>query len=257
MFWEADNDRDERKQRFIKMIRENRSRELIDRLSEKLLAYDHEEIDAAEVFRTAGAIAKKGTTLISDFKKRPDVILAGIAMDEDRYVTGIGDVGISVRKSAPSEVFADAVISPCGPDGSMTARAAARIKEAGGVEIEKELMSSAPIDPGSAVSTGPGKIPASNIIHINTAGIPAGSGLLRPALLSAFELAEKLEAQTVACPGFSTGAGEISPAEAAAAIIGGIKEHHAENITKIIIAEEDEDTIDAIVLLLEKCDEEE
>ena len=257
MFWEADSERDERKQRFVDMIRENRSRKLIDSLSEKLLAYDQEEIDAAEVFRTVGSIAKKGNTLIADFKKRPDVILAGIAMDEDRYVTGIGDVGISVRKSLPSEVFADAVISTCAGDGSMTSETAARIKETGGIEIEKELMSSAPIDPGSAVSTGPGKIPASNIIHINTAGISTDSGLLRSAFLSALELAEKLEAQTVACPGFSTEDGEIPPAEAAAAIIGGIKEHDAENITKIIIADENDDTIEAIVLLLEKCDEEE
>ena len=257
MFWEADSERDERKQRFIEMIRENRSRGLIDDLSEKLLAYDQEEIDAAEVFRTAGSIAKRGNTLISDFKKRPDVILAGIAMDEDRHVTGIGDMGISVRKSAPTDVFADVIISPCGSDGSMSSETAVRIKEAGGSGIEKELMSAAPIASGSAVSTGPGKIPVSNIIHLNTADISGDANRLRSAVLSALELAEKLNAQTVTCPGFSTGTGGIPPAEAAVAILEGIREHTAENITKIIIADENEDTIEAIAVLLEKSDEEE
>ncbi len=257
MFWEADNERDERKQRFIEMLRMSKSRELIDLLSEKLLEYDQEEIEADEVFRIAGSIAKRGGTLISDFKKRPDVILAGIAMDEDRYVTSIGDIGISVRKSPPSEVFADAIISPCGSDGTIPPPVAEHIRKAGGTGIEKELMSAAPIEPGSAVSTGPGKIPAMKIIHINTTGIQKDPGLLRSAFTSALELAEKLEAQTVSTSGFANESGGISAAEAASAILEGIKGHRPENITKIIIADEDQATIDAIVDLLEEFDQEE
>ncbi|MBN2070050.1 MAG: macro domain-containing protein [Candidatus Krumholzibacteriota bacterium] len=257
MFWEADNERDRRKQQFIELMKKNKCRQLVDHLSDRMIAFEEGEIDAAVLFQTAGSISKKGSTILSDFKKRPDVILAGIAMDEDRYLTGIGEIGVSVRKAPLAEIFADIIISPCSGDGSARSRTASKVLEAGGGAVTDELASLAPVAAGAAVSTGPGELPVSAIIHVNTADIAPDTEKLRKALLSALGLAESLEAQTVVCPSFSGEAGKIAPGDAATAVIEAIKNHPAESITKIIIADEDEEAVSVLTAALEKFDEEE
>ncbi len=113
-----DDPRDIRKKEFIERMRRRKSGELLRPLSEKIAAWEKGEIDSSEVFKAAGYAGRKGDAMIADFKKRPDVILAGITMDENRYITSLGDIGVEVRLSDITEVFCDALVTPVEPDGT-------------------------------------------------------------------------------------------------------------------------------------------
>ena len=80
--------------------------------------------------------------------------------------------------------------------------------------------------------------------------------IVRSTLLSALVLAEQLDAATLAIPGFAGGSGGLSPADSALVVLEVIKAHKAENVTKIILTDQDENVIEAIVKALEKYDEE-
>lgn len=258
MLWDADNERDERKQRFIELMKRRKSAELLGPLSEKLLAWEQGQIPPEEVFRAAGYAGRKGEALIGDFKKRPDVILAGIAMDENRYLTGIGDIGISVRPAEVTGVFSDAIICSVPAGGGLEAGAAALVAEEAGPDVGKELVSKAPLEPGTAVSTGPGDLTTGNIIFVNTA---EGSGKVTPgslrvAVSAALKLAEELNAETLAVPALGAGEGGLVPSEAAGAILEAVKGHEDESVSKILFADRDEVFLGALIELLEKYDEE-
>ena len=253
-----DDPRDIRKKDFIERMRHRKSGALLGPLAEKITAWEKGEAEAAAVFKAAGYAARKGEAMIADFKKRPDVILAGIAMDENRYITALGDIGIEVRLTDITEVFSDAIVTPVDPDGGMTAGAAAAVKDSGGEEIEKEAMGKAPITSGSAVSTGPGKLATGNVIHaaVNDAsgGITAGS--VTEALAAALKEAEELEAETVAVPGLGFVDGGIGAKESAAAVVNAVENHSGDSVTKVLLVDIVEEVVVAFIDELEKRDEE-
>lgn len=252
MFWEADNERDKRKQHFIELMKRKKCMELLGPLSDKLLALDQGQGSVEEAIKAAAHAAKKGETLIIDFKKRPDVILAGIAMDENRHLTSIGEIGVSVRRTGVTDVFSDAIVCPILPGATMSAALAALLVGAGGPSIEKELKSKAPIKEGTAVSTGPGSLTCANLIFAAC----DGSADVATALSQALKLAEELGSETLAIPGMAPG-GDLEPSAMAAAVIGAIKKHEAESVSKIVLADKDEETVAAYIEVLEKFDEEE
>jgi O-acetyl-ADP-ribose deacetylase (regulator of RNase III) len=252
-----DDPRDVRKKEFIERMRHRRSGELLKPLAEKIAAWEKGEADAAEVFSAAGYVSRRGEAMIADFKKRPDVILAGIAMDENRIVTSIGETGVEVRLADITEVFSDALVSPVEPDGSMSSGAAAAVREAGGEEIEKELKEKGAIEPGSALSTGPGRLTTANVIH---AAVRDSSGAVTPgsvkaALSAALREAEALEAEAVAVPGLGFVEGGIGAAESAAAVISAIEEHIGESLSKVLLVDVSEEVVSAFTAELEKRDD--
>ena len=254
-----DDPRDLRKKRFIQIIRDRKARELLGPLSEKIAAWEKGELDAAEVFKTAGYAGRKGEALIADFKKKPDVILAGIAMDDNRISSGVGDVGIEVRLADICEVFSDAVVSPVDPDGAMTAGAALAIIERGGAGIGEEAKGKGPVAACGAFSTGAGELATGAVIHAAVAGedgaITAQS--VKAAVVAALAEAETLEAETVAIPGLGVVEGGISAEESAAAIVGAIADHKADSVSKIVITDIDEGVVVAFVAELERREAEE
>lgn len=252
-----DDPRDIRKKEFIERMRRRKSIELLGPLSEKILAWESGEIDSAEVFKAAGYAARRGEAMIADFKKRPDVILAGIAMDENKYITSLGDIGVEVRLSDIMEVFSDAIVTPVEPDGSMTAGAAAAVKAVGGEEIEKESKGKAPIAPGNAISTGSGSLATGNVIH---AAVKDESGMITAAsvtaaLSAALKEAEEIEAETVAVPGLGFVPGGIGAEESAEAVIAAVESHTGESLTKVLFVDIAEEVVAAFVAELEKRDE--
>lgn len=252
-----DDPRDIRKKEFIERMRRRKSNELLGPLSEKILAWENDEIDSAEVFKAAGYAARKGEAMIADFKKRPDVILAGIAMDDNKYITSLGDIGVEVRLSDIMEVFSDAIVTPVEPDGSMTAGAAAAVKAAGGEEIERESKGKAPIAPGSAISTESGSLATGNVIH---AAVKDGSGMITAAsvtaaLSAALKEAEEIEAETVAIPGLGFVPGGIGAEESAEAVIAAVESHTGESLNKVLLVDIAEEVVAAFVAGLEKRDE--
>ena len=253
-----DDPRDIRKKEFIERIRRRKSGELIGPLSKKIAAWEKGDIDSSEVFRAAGYAGRKGDAIIADFKKRPDVILAGIAMHENRYITSIGEIGVEVRLSDITEVFSDAIVTPVEPDGSMAAGAAAAVSEAGGEEIETASKEKAPIAAGSAISTGSGSLTAENVIH---AAVRDSSGAITPgsvaaALSAALKEAEELEAETVAVPGLGYVDGGIGAEESAASVISALENHSGESINKVLLVDIAEEVVSAFVVALKKRGEE-
>lgn len=256
---ESEEARLERKRRFIHEIRDRKCRELIEPLLRKSQSYLKGEISPEDVFKAAHYVARQGDEITADFKKKPDVILAGIAMDENKYITEIGDIGVKVRQGDVLSVFADAIVNPASPDGKMAAGLAGSIKKAGGNGIEKEALSRAPISSGAAVATGAGTLPFLHIIHaptIDEAGGKSSTDKVQAAITAALALAEKLEIDTVNIPGMGTGAGGVSPEESAAAIVESIRAHEVKSVSSINLVDVNGETVEAFVAALEKYDEE-
>ncbi len=215
-----DDPRDIRKKEFIERMRRRKSGELLGPLTEKIAAWERSEIDSSEVFRAASYAGRKGEAMIADFKKRPDVILAGIAMDENRHITSLGEIGVEVRLSNITEVFCDALVTPDEPDGSMTSGAA--------------VIHAAVKDDSGAITT----------------------GSVTAALSAALKEAEELEAETVAVPCLGYVDGGIGAEESAAAVITAVENHAGESLTKIMLVDIAEEAVAAFIAELEKRDEE-
>ncbi|MCK4549601.1 MAG: hypothetical protein KAU49_05510 [Candidatus Krumholzibacteria bacterium] len=215
-----DDPRDIRKKEFIERMRRRKSGELLRPLSEKIAAWEKGEIDSSEVFKAAGYAGRKGDAMIADFKKRPDVILAGITMDENRYITSLGDIGVEVRLSDITEVFCDALVTPVEPDGSMTSGAA--------------VIHAAVKDDSGAIT----------------------AGSVTAALSAALKKAEELDAETLAVPGLGYVDGGIGAEESAAAVIAAVESHTGESLTKVLLVDLAEEAVAAFVAELEKRDKE-
>jgi len=253
-----DDPRDLRKKRFIELIKNRKARELIRPLAAKIAAWERGELDAAEVFKSAAYAGRRGETLVADFKKKPDVILAGIAMDENRIISGAGGVGIEVRLADITEVYSDALVCPVDADGALTAGAAPAIRERGGAGIEEELRGKCPLEPCAAVSTSPGGLATGAVIHAAIAG-PDGkitAASVGAALACALREAEALQAATVALPGLGCSAGGLQAGEAAAAVIEALAAHEAESVSKIVIADFAEEVVAAFTAELKRREEE-
>ncbi len=252
-----DDPRDIRKKRFIEECRRRKARELISPLAEKIIAWERDETGPEDVFNAAEYAARRGKALIADFKKRPDVILAGIAMDENRYISGIGGMGVEVRRSDIMDVFSDAIVVPVEEDGSMRSGAAAAVRERGGAEIEEEARKKAPIGHGRAISTGAGSLATGNII---LASLYDGDGSITgrsvgAAVAAALAEAEELEAETVVIPGLGFFEGGVSAEESASAIVAAIESHSGDSVTKVLLADIDEAVAEAFAAELEKREE--
>ena len=256
---ETEDARDERKRKFISTLKEKRCRDLIDSLARRIKSYEEGTVTAEEVFKSASYVARESKEIETLFKKRPDVILAGIAMDENRYVTEIGELSVKVRKGDVTVVFTDAIVNPASPDGAMTAGVAGAIKGAGGAEIEKEALSRAPIARGNAVATGAGSLSNRYIVHAPTMDAPGGTSAhdhVKDAVIAALKLAEELEIESIAIPGMGTGAGGVSPVDSARAIVEAIASHEAGSVSDITLIDRTDEMVAAFTKTLEQYDEE-
>ncbi len=256
---ETEEARDERKRSFIEALKQSKYRALVEPLHRKTKAYLAGEIEAEDLFKTVHYVSKESNEVVGMFKKRPDVILAGIAMEENLYVTEICDINVKVRKGDLTVLFVDAIVNPANTGGSMGGGVAGAIKMAGGDDVEKEAMAAAPIPLGSAVATEAGNLPNLFVIHAPTVEEPAGESSperVKAAVSATLAEAERIEAQTVAIPGMGTGVGRVPFEEAAKAVVEGICAHETKGITDIILIDRDEKMVEAFVGALEKYDEE-
>lgn len=256
---ETEEARIERKRTFITDIRDRKCRDLIEPLLRKAQSFMDGELPPEDVFKAAHYVTRRGDEITADFKKKPDVVLAGIAMDENRYFTEVGDIAVKVRRDDVTAVFTDAIVNPASPDGTMARGLAAALNTAAGGGIETEATAQTPIASGTAVATGAGELPFLHIIHAPTLETPGGDTsreLVAAAVRAALALAEKLGVETVTIPGMGAGTGGLSPDEAAAAIVDAIAAHPAESVSSVNLVDTDETTVDAFVKKLEAYDEE-
>lgn len=146
-------------------------------------------------------------------------------------------MSIIIQKGDLTQIICDAIVNPANSYGYMGGGVAGAIKHIGGIEIEKEAISKAPINVGSAVATSAGKLPCRFVIHAPTMKKPAmkiGVENVKLATKAALDLAYELKLKSVAIPGMGTGVGRVPEEEAAEAIVT-ISKEFENKFEKIIL----------------------
>ncbi|MGD1048314.1 MAG: macro domain-containing protein [Candidatus Krumholzibacteriaceae bacterium] len=251
--------REERKLKFIASLKRRQTRTLIEPLAKKIEAFMDGKLSPEDLFKTVQYVAVQSEKVTKRYRNRPDVVLAEIAMDENKFTTEINDIGIKARLGDITTIFADAIVNPADPRGTMAEGVSAAIKTEGGDEIEKEAVAKAPLTVGAAVATTAGRLQNLYVIHVAVAGEPGGPSSrenVRLAAAAVLALAEELKVESVAIPGLGTSAGKVSPEDSASAILEAIKAHGAKSLTDITLVDRDETTVAAFAAVLEKFDEE-
>ncbi len=251
--------RAERKLKFIESLKRRQTRDLIEPLAKKIDSFMEGKLAPEDLFKAIHYVAVQSEKVTKKFRNRPDVVLAEIAMDENKFTTEVGDINVKARLGDIMTLFVDAIVNPADPRGVMTEGLAAAIKAAGGDEIEREAVAKAPIAAGCAIATTAGTLQNLRIIHVGIAAEPGGASspdTVKLAASAALKLAEELDLESIAIPGLGTGAGGLSPDDSAAAIFEAIKAHKPKSITDITLVSQDEDVVAAFARVLEKFDEE-
>ena len=156
-------------------------------------------------------------------------------------------MSIIVKKGDLTKTDCDAIVNPANSFGYMGGGVAGAIKRIGGIEIEKEAVSKAPIKIGRAVFTTAGKLPCKYVIHAPTMKQPAmriDVENVRLATQAALKLAEDLKLQFIAIPGMGTGVGGVPPEKAAKAIINVAKKFE-NKFKKIIFVDRNDEMVDS------------
>ena len=156
-------------------------------------------------------------------------------------------MAIVVERRDLTQISCDAIVNPANSYGYMGGGVAGAIKRIGGIEIEKEAISKAPIDVGKAVATTAGALPCQYVIHAPTMKQPAmriGVDNVRDATRAALELGVELNLKTIAIPGMGTGVGGVPTDDAAEAIIS-IAKGLEDRFEKIILIDRNDEMINS------------
>jgi O-acetyl-ADP-ribose deacetylase len=155
---------------------------------------------------------------------------------------------IVAQQGDVTQVKADAVVNPANSLGEMGGGVAGALRQAGGVEIEQEAMSKAPIPMGEAIFTTAGKLPFKGIVHAPTMEQPAQRTTVdkvRKATLAALLCADSYGVKILAIPGMGTGAGGVSPAAAADAMVEILRNYETMSVRKVILIDRESATVAA------------
>jgi O-acetyl-ADP-ribose deacetylase (regulator of RNase III) len=116
---------------------------------------------------------------------------------------------LEVREGDIAAVEADAIANAANDHLWMGAGVAGALKRAGGKEIETEATALGPIERGTAVATGAGRLPARWVIHGAVMGrdLRTDAGLVRRTTRACLALADELGCASLALPAFGTGVG--------------------------------------------------
>jgi len=154
---------------------------------------------------------------------------------------------IVVEKGDLTKIFCDAIVNPANSYGYMGGGVAGAIKRVGGVEIEKEAVSKAPIDIGKTVATISGSLPCRYVIHAPTMKRPAmriDIENVKLATRAALETGVKLNLKSIAIPGMGTGVGGAQVDKAAEVIVSLAKEYE-DKFEKIFLIDRNEEMIES------------
>ena len=154
-------------------------------------------------------------------------------------------MAIVVEKGDLTKISCDAIVNPANSFGYMGGGVAGAIKRVGGIEIEKEAVSKAPIDVGKAIVTTAGALPCKYVIHAPTMKQPAmmiGVENVKLATKAALNLASKLNLKSIAIPGMGTGVGGVPTDDAARAIVK-IAREFEDKFEKIILIDRNDEMI--------------
>jgi O-acetyl-ADP-ribose deacetylase (regulator of RNase III) len=154
---------------------------------------------------------------------------------------------VIVEKGDLTQIDCDAIVNPANSFGYMGGGVAGAIKRIGGLEIEKEAISKAPIEVGKAVATTAGALPCKYVIHAPTMKQPAMRISVENVKLStqaALELGIELNLRSIAIPGMGTGVGRVPVEDAAEAIVN-IAKQFENKFEKIILIDRNEEMVNS------------
>ncbi|MCK4902071.1 MAG: macro domain-containing protein [Thermoplasmatales archaeon] len=156
-------------------------------------------------------------------------------------------MSIIVVKGDLTQTKCNAIVNPANSYGFMGGGVAGVIKRVGGIEIENEAISNAPIAVGKAVATTAGNLPCKFVIHAPTMKEPAmriGIENVKLATRAALELGSELKLRTIAFPGMGTGVGGV-PINDAAKVMVHIAKEFENKFDKIIFIGKNEDLVES------------
>ncbi|MDH7517323.1 MAG: macro domain-containing protein [Candidatus Thermoplasmatota archaeon] len=151
-----------------------------------------------------------------------------------------------------TQVRCDAIVNPANSYGYMGGGVAGTIKRVGGIQIEREAVSKAPIKVGEAVATTAGNLPCKYVIHAPTMKQPAtkiGLENVKLATQAALDLAVKLNIKSIAIPGMGTGVGGV-PADNAAKAIVSITKKFENKFEKIVLIDRNDEMVESFKKIL-------
>jgi O-acetyl-ADP-ribose deacetylase (regulator of RNase III) len=154
---------------------------------------------------------------------------------------------IVVKKGDLTQISCDAIVNPANSYGYMGGGVAGAIKRVGGIEIEREAISKAPIDVGKAIATTAGTLPCRYVIHAPTMKHPAmkiNIENVKMATNAALETGIRLNLRTIGIPGMGTGVGGVTTDKAAEAITTLAKKFQ-DKYEEIILIDRNEDMIES------------
>ena len=139
----------------------------------------------------------------------------------------IGSTTFSVVRGDITEAEVDAVVNAANAELWMGTGVAGAMKRKGGIVIEEEAVRQGPIEPGEAVLTVAGNLPATHVIHAATMGrdLKADANLIAAATRASLAIAEKHRLLSIAFPALGAGVGGVPPAQSADTMISTVVEH--------------------------------
>lgn len=126
----------------------------------------------------------------------------------------------------------DAVVNAANNHFWMGSGVAGALKAHGGASIEAEAMALGPVDPGDAVVTSAGALPARYVIHAAVMGqdLRTSTDVIERATRRSLELAEDRQIASVAFPAFGTGVGGFALRDCARIMIDVIRAHEPRSL---------------------------
>ena len=161
-------------------------------------------------------------------------------------------MAIVVEYGDITKIVCDAIVNPANSYGYMGRGVAGAIKRIGGIEIENEAISLAPIPIGKAIVTTAGSLPCQHVIHAPTMKEPAmriNIDNVKLATRAALKLAEDLKIKSIAIPGMGTGVGGVSLSDAAREMVTVAKEFE-DKFEKIVFIGINNDLIEAFKIFI-------
>jgi O-acetyl-ADP-ribose deacetylase (regulator of RNase III) len=147
-------------------------------------------------------------------------------------------VELAVREGDIAAVEADAIANAANDHLWMGAGVAGALKRAGGAEIEREAMAQGPIERGTAVATGAGRLAARFVIHGAVMGqdLRTDVDLVRRTTRSCLQLADELGCRSLALPAFGTGVGGLSLDECARVMVDEARGFAGGSLQRVLFA---------------------
>jgi O-acetyl-ADP-ribose deacetylase len=147
-------------------------------------------------------------------------------------------VELEVREGDIAAVEADAIANAANDHLWMGAGVAGALKRAGGAEIEREATALGPIERGTAVATGAGRLSARYVIHGAVMGqdLRTDAELVRRTTRACLELADGLGCTSLALPAFGTGVGGFPLDQCARLMVGEARAFEGTSLRSVIFA---------------------